>query len=406
MAKNVIFISPHFPLHFYNFCERLKGLGVNVLGIGDAAYDTIGEECQNALTEYYRVNSLEDYEDVYRAVAFYIFKYGRIDYIDSQNEYWLELEAHLRTDFNINTGFHLSDMEAVKRKSEMKKGYAKAGVKTARFHLVTDEKSCIEFIRQVGYPIVVKPDNGVGASNTYKLESDEDFYSFYSAKPDNLFIMEEFVPGHVETFDGITDSDGNILFAAGQVMVRTPLEMLHGSGENVSYTRNVQETDLYEIGRRVVKAFGTRQRFFHFEFFRLDEDKKGLGKKGEILGLEVNMRAPGGYIPDKMDFAYDVDVYQIWAESLVYNKNLSFENYSFKHYVTHFGRGEEIDYLHSPEEIRNKYGAKLVLEKIPPKSISGGMGSQVYMLLSESLDELHEQENYILMRADGTDWNH
>lgn len=405
MAKNVIFISPHFPLHFYNFCDRLKRLGVNVLGIGDTSYDVIGENCLNALTEYYYVSSLENYEEVFRAVAFFTFKYGKIDYIDSQNEYWLELEAKLRTDFNVNTGFHVSDMEAVKRKSEMKKGYKAAGVKTARYHLVTDEESCIEFIHQVGYPVVVKPDNGVGASNTYKLNSDEEFYDFYRTKPDTLFIMEEFVPGHVETFDGITDKDGNILFAAGQVMVRTPMEMLHGSGENVSYTQNIQETDLYEIGSRVVKAFGTRHRFFHFEFFRLDVDKKGLGKKGDILGLEVNMRAPGGYIPDKMNFAYNVDVYQIWAESLVYNKNLSFENYSFKRYVTHFGIGADIHYLHSPEEIREKYGAKLLLEKIPPKSILGGMGSQVYMLCSETVEELHEQENYILTRADGTCWN-
>lgn len=405
MAKNVIFISPHFPLHFYQFCDRLKHLGVNVLGIGDTAYDSIGEECRNALTEYYYVNSLENYDEVMKAVAFFIFKYGRIDYIDSQNEYWLELEARLRTDFNINTGFHVSDMEAVKRKSEMKKGYAAAGVRTARYHLVEDEKGCMEFIQQVGYPVIVKPDNGVGASNTYKLESDEAFYEFYQTKPDVLFIMEEFVPGHVETFDGITDKDGNILFAAGQVMVRTPMEMLHGSGENVSYTQNVQAIDLYEIGSRVVKAFGTRHRFFHFEFFRLDEDKEGLGKKGDVLGLEVNMRAPGGYIPDKMNFAYNVDVYQIWAESLVYNKNISFENYEFKYYVTHFGRGANVEYLHSPEEIRERYGEKLVLERIPPKSIAGGMGSQVYMLRSESIDELREQEDYILAHADGTHWN-
>lgn len=64
---------------------------------------------------------------------------------------------------------------------------------------------------------------------------------------------------------------------------------------------------------RVVKAFGVRNQFFHFEFFRLDRDKEGLGQKGDVLGLEVNMRAPGGYIPDKMNYAYNVDIYQIWA---------------------------------------------------------------------------------------------
>lgn len=187
-------------------------------------------------------------------------------------------------------------------------------------------------------------------------------------------------------------------------MVKTPMDMLHGSGENVSYTQNVQALDLLDIGSRVVKAFNTRHRFFHFEFFRLDEDKEGLGKKGEILGLEVNMRAPGGYIPDKMNYAYDVDVYQIWAESLVFNENRSFPHYTFKYYVTHFGRGGSVTYMHSPDDIRNKYTGKIVLEKEPPKSISGGMGSHVFMLRSASVDELNEQADFILKHADGRSW--
>ncbi len=150
-----------------------------MLGIGDASYDAIGEDCRRSLTEYYAVRSLENYDEVLRAVAFFIFKYGPIDYVDSQNEYWLELEARLRTDFNIPTGFKTADMDAVKRKSRMKEGYARAGVKTARFHLVTDREGCLAFIREVGYPVVVKPDNGVGASNTDKLNSDEEFEAFY-----------------------------------------------------------------------------------------------------------------------------------------------------------------------------------------------------------------------------------
>ena len=401
---NVIFISPHFPLHFYQFCDRLKRMGVNVLGIGDTPYDNISDNCKASLTEYYRVDSLENYEEVYRAAAFYIHRYGRIDYIDSQNEYWLELEARLRTDFNIPTGFHTSDLDAVKRKSEMKKGYRKAGVKTARFHLVDDPEGCRAFIREVGYPVVVKPDTGVGASNTEKLTSDEDLWAFVASKPDVQFIMEEFVPGHVETFDGITDRDGNILFFSGQVMMQTPMDMLHGSGENVSFSQNVQQLDLYDIGSRVVAAFCPRNRFFHFEFFRLDEDKEGLGQKGEILGLEVNMRAPGGRIPDKMNYTYDVDVYQIWAESLVFNENRSFPNYTFKRYVTHVGRGGKVAYLHTPEEIRGRLGDKILVEDRPPEAISGGMGSFIYLVWADSRWELEQQADFILRHADGAGW--
>ena len=87
---NVVFISPHFPLYFHNFCSRLKNRGVNVLGIGDAQYSEISNETKESLSEYYRVNSLENYDEVYKAVAYYISKYGRIDFVESQNEYCME----------------------------------------------------------------------------------------------------------------------------------------------------------------------------------------------------------------------------------------------------------------------------------------------------------------------------
>ena len=397
---NLIFLSPHFPLHFWNFCDRMKRLGVNVLGIGDCPYDNLQQEVKNSLTEYYYTPSLEQYDDVYRAVGYYIHRYGRIDFIESQNEYWLNLEARLRTDYNISTGWKTADMDAVKLKSQMKRGYDKAKVKTARWHLIEALDDALTFASEVGYPIIVKPDNGVGASNTWKINSDDELKAKYdeviSQHPAEHFIMEEFVPGHIETFDGITNANGDILFYTGQVMRVTPLAMLQGAGENVSYTQNVQALDLAAIGQRVVKAFDVRSRFFHFEFFRLDKTKKGLGRKGDILGLEVNMRAPGGYIPDKMNYAYNVDVYQIWAESLVYGENRSFPEYHFQRYVTHFGRGANVEYEHSAEEIRQYIGHKMLLEKVPPKSISGGMGAQVFLAWQDSLEEIDKQANFIL----------
>ena len=86
---NVVFISPHFPLYFHDFYSRLQNRGVNVLGIGDAQYSEISNQTKESLSEYYRVNSLENYDEVYKAVAYYISKYGRIDFVESQNEYWL-----------------------------------------------------------------------------------------------------------------------------------------------------------------------------------------------------------------------------------------------------------------------------------------------------------------------------
>lgn len=406
---NVIFISPHFPLHFWNFCDRLKRLGVNVLGIGDAPYEGLAREVKASLTEYYYVSSLEDYEQVYRATGYYISRYGRIDHVESQNEYWLQLEARLRTDFNINSGWKTQDMEAVKLKSQMKLGYKRAGVTTARFHLIDNLDSALAFANEVGYPVIVKPDNGVGASNTWKLHNASELTEKYgetiSRYPAGYFVMEEFVPGHIETFDGIVNAQGDVLFFTGQVMKATPLAQLQGTGENVSYTQPVEHLhDLRESGLRTVKAFGVHNKFFHFEFFRLDDDKPGLGERGDIIGLEVNMRAPGGYIPDKMNYAYNVDVYQIWAEMLVFGENRSFAGWSFKRYVTHFGRSGQVHYRHDAEDVRRQLGDRLLIERVPPKSIAGGMGAQVFIAWSISTHELEQQARYVLERNDGTNW--
>ena len=156
--KNFIFISPNFPANYWKFCRELKNNGFNVLGVGDCPYDNLSLELKRSLNEYYKVSSLENYDEVFRAVAFFTFKYGKIDYLESNNEYWLERDAVLRTEFNIQSGFTAKDIKRIKYKSEMKKYYKKAGVKVARHRLVKTLKGCTDFIKQVGYPVVVKPE--------------------------------------------------------------------------------------------------------------------------------------------------------------------------------------------------------------------------------------------------------
>ncbi|MCR5244872.1 MAG: hypothetical protein K6C31_00950, partial [Bacteroidales bacterium] len=67
---NLIFVSPNFPQTYWNFCERLHADGVTVLGIGDAPYDSLLPELKRSLSDYYKVDSLSDYDQVFRAVAF------------------------------------------------------------------------------------------------------------------------------------------------------------------------------------------------------------------------------------------------------------------------------------------------------------------------------------------------
>ena len=211
--KNFIFISPNFPTNYWMFCRELKKNGLNVLGIGDQPYDELKPELKDSLNEYYKVSNLENNDEVYRAVAFFIHKHGRIDWLESNNEYWLERDARLRTAFHITTGFQEDDIPNIKFKSRMKSFYQQAGIPTAPWQLSDTLENALKFVKKTGYPIVIKPDNGVGASNTFKIENEEQLVNFFQNKENGVsYIMEEYIFGEVNSYDAIFDSQGNPLF--------------------------------------------------------------------------------------------------------------------------------------------------------------------------------------------------
>ena len=98
---NFVFLSPGFPPNYYHFCLSLKKAGLTVLGIGESDFGELHPELRQALAWYYRVRNLHDYGELAGACRFFMEKFGPIDRIDSLNEYWLETEAWLRTEFGI-----------------------------------------------------------------------------------------------------------------------------------------------------------------------------------------------------------------------------------------------------------------------------------------------------------------
>ena len=162
---NIVFLSPHFPPHYFRFCRSLKAAGANVLGIGDEPYDNLSQEVQTALTEYYRIDDMHDYDALVRACGFFTHRYGKIDRLDSLNEYWLSTEARLRDDFNI-FGVGGTEIDFIRRKSRMKAKFREAGVPVARGRIVHTVDDAHSLIHETGYPVIAKPDDGVGAIAT------------------------------------------------------------------------------------------------------------------------------------------------------------------------------------------------------------------------------------------------
>ena len=387
--KNVIFLSPNFPTNYWQFCRELKNNGMNVLGIGDCPYDGLAPELKDSLNEYYKVSTLESYDEVYRAVAFFTFKYGRIDWLESNNEYWLERDAQLRTDFNITSGFQIGDIPRIKFKSKMKEYYQKAGIPTARYHLVDDEKGCLAFIKEVGWPVVVKPDNGVGASDTHKLSGEDDLRRFLATKiPGVTYIMEEFIFAEVNSYDAIIDSKGEPMFEAGNVTPMSIMDIVNDNDNSIYYIVKDLPADTRKAGRATVKSFGVKSRFVHFEFFRLTQDQPGMGKKGDVVALEVNMRPCGGFTPDMINFARSTNVYKIWADMIVFDE--STVPVGEHYYCAYAGRRDGKDFVLSHEQMLEKYAANLKMVDRIPDALADAMGNQMYVAAFSTKKELNQ----------------
>ena len=55
-------------------------------------------------------------------------------------------------------------------------------------------------MQEVGYPVVAKPDTGVGAATTYKIANDHDVEKYLRDRPSLAgdYIFEEFINGNVQ----------------------------------------------------------------------------------------------------------------------------------------------------------------------------------------------------------------
>lgn len=392
---NFIFISPNFPQSYWMFCDRLKNNGVNVLGIGDSPYEGLAGELKSALTEYYKVDTLEDYDAVFRAVAFFSFKYGKIDWIESNNEHWLVTDSRLRKDFNVTTGVQPEELALWQSKSAMKPVYKEAGIPSARNHKVTDLSAARAFVDEIGgYPVFAKPDTGVGADDTWKIENERQLEAFFIEKSDVPYVMEEFVVGDIYSYDAICDSNGDPIFESSFICPNVA-ESVNNGIETLYYVTADVPDQLRELGRKAIKAFRVRNRFTHFEFFRLTEPRKGLGKAGDFVGLEVNMRPAGGYTPDMMNFAHSTDVYKLWADMVCFDRR-DLPDSGVHRYCVFAARKDAFTHIRTHNEILDKYGSRIVMCERMPEIFSAAMGNQMYTALCDTIEEAREFATFVL----------
>jgi hypothetical protein len=386
---NVVFLSPHFPPNHFLYAQRLREAGVTVLGIADAAYDSLRPELRAALTEYYRVDDLHSGDQLRAAVEHFIARHGPVDRLESLNEYWLETDAALRTEFGI-PGLRVADMERVKRKSAMKAMFEAAGVAVAPRQVLRRGAApdARRFVERVGYPFIAKPDVGVGAARTYVIGNDADLDGFLGDRPAIDYILEAYLEGTLVSYDGLVDREGELVYTSSLVYGIPVLESVRGKDMHFWIDRHVAP-DLDAAGRRLVRAYGIRERPFHFEFFRMAD--------GGLVGLEVNMRQPGGAVVDMWNWAGDIDFFRAWAE--VVATGTSSVSSVKPNYVLWSGRKPGRPYRLSHDEVVERFRDIFIhLERVDDV-FATAMGAFGYILRDPDLDRLLAASAEILALA-------
>ncbi len=383
---NFLFISPQFPPSFFHFCVELKMAGANVLAIGDAPYSEFNNELKASITEYSCLNMM-NYESVYRTVGYFISKYGRIDRIDSHSEFWLGLEAKLREDFNI-FGQKPKDLLINQSKLGMKKIFHNANVPCVEALPIDNPDLLNDFISRYGYPFIIKPDKGVGASNTYKVQNEHEMDMILSNLPPG-YIIEPFIEGKIVTFDGLADRHGEIMFCASFELNDTVLEILQEKRDTYYYYSREMSPELEKFGRHVVKGFNVKERFFHCEFFRLND--------GSFYAIEINVRPPGGFILDMQNYTSDIDLYKAWARLVVLNEDTF--TYQRKYNVATVARRDHISYRYSKRNILD-YCKEIIVEyKRMPPLFADAMGNDIFIIRHQEKDLMFSAIEMIMERA-------
>ena len=396
---NFVFISPNFPENYSAFVEGLKNVGFNVLGVGDAPYESLNETLKRCLTEYYRCYNMDDFEQQCAAISYFENKYGHIDYIESNNEYWLRKDAALRARFNV-TGLRPDYMDNITNKEHMKKFFLEGGAKVARYHMVDNKENCLKFIKKVSYPVFVKPAVGVGAQKTFKIKNESDLDKFFAVKDHNTsYIMEEFITGNLISFDGVCDSNGDVVFC-DESHFMVPIDIvLNEQTDDYYYTSAFMDPEFEKIGRAVVKAFGIKKRFFHIEFFQLTVNKRGLGKKGDYIGLECNMRPPGGFTPDLINFALSISCYQVWADVMMFDESHQKMDYE-KFVAVAASRRDHLNYVHSFDEVKQVYVNNVCMSGRNPDALADALGNDFFYAKFKTLEEAMKFADFALKKKE------
>ncbi len=286
-------------------------MGARVFGLGDQPAQALPAEVQEVLSAHLQVRDLWDEPAVVDRVRREAAQVG-FDRVECLWEPAMVLAARIREALGV-PGLTVDQTIPFRDKERMKQVLDAAGIRTPWHSRARTAGEVRSAASQVGFPLIVKPISGAGATDTYRIDSAEELERIIPRLVDVPEVsVEEFIDGEEFTFDTVS-AGGRVLYENIAFYRPRPIEEKKHQWISPSSIclRDIDAPEL-QAGRRmgyaVLQALGFRTGFSHMEWYRRAD--------GEVVFGEIGARPPGARMVDAMNFASDVDLFKGWAEAV------------------------------------------------------------------------------------------
>ena len=207
---HVLFVEPRFPSAQRNFARALHEVGAKVTGIGETPVEALGDSIRGWLHGYEQVRSVCDEAAMVETVR----KIQRREWVDRLEA---TIEAHILPVARVREactipGTTVQTAFLCRDKPAMKEALRAAKVPTARSVGADDADTVRRFAEEVGFPLIVKPRSGAGASGTVRVDDaaglEKAIEGAGFARGASVAV-EEFIEGHEGFYDTLS-IDGHV----------------------------------------------------------------------------------------------------------------------------------------------------------------------------------------------------
>jgi carbamoylphosphate synthase large subunit len=315
MPVDIVFIEPCFPANQREFVRALHAVGARVTGIGERPKGSLDPEMRSWLTHYEEVSNVCSETEVERVVR-WLQGRVRVDRLEAVVEAHVMNAAKIREKCGI-AGTSVKTTWLCRDKPTMKEVLREGGVPTAASLGSGDVKEIRAFAARVGYPLILKPRDGAGASGTVKVENDAELEAGLAAlRVDRgaSIAVEEFVEGHEGFYDTISIG-GRVAHEFACHYFPNVLEAMRTRWISPQFiaTNRIDSAPGYDeikaMGRKVISLLGVGTSATHMEWF--------FGPKG-LKFSEIGCRPPGVRAWDLYAAGNEIDIYKEWAMAVVH----------------------------------------------------------------------------------------